>query len=285
MTTEPAWEFRDDRGHLAAAPKRPSRVVAYLQAGAALWDHGIRPVGVFGSTHDGAVPDPVKADALPLRSTPYLGAGAGLDVNALLGAGPELVVAVSYGGGDVYGIDPDAAKYLGERVPLVVLDVGGGRALAGIRARFTALARHLGAPDRPELDDELARSERRLREAAASGPRRRVLALSPAGPDTVHLARARTWPDLAALAELGVAFPEPAEGPGVNWASTSWAQAASMKPDLLLVDARAHAAPLGEALGRGTPTVPWNPELPPSVSAYLRFATRVTEALATWSAG
>ena len=144
MERHAVWEFTDDRGHVAAAGDVPLRVVAYIQAGATLWDHGIRPVGIFGSFHDGDAADPAKAGTLPLGEVRYLGAGAGLGLEAVLAAEPDLVVAVTYGGGQVYGVDPDVAKHLEEHVPVVVVDVGQGRSLTAVRERFAGLARSLG---------------------------------------------------------------------------------------------------------------------------------------------
>ncbi|MFE0171189.1 ABC transporter substrate-binding protein [Streptomyces sp. NPDC059002] len=276
------WEFTDDRDHLVRAADRPARLVAYLPTGAALHDHGIRPVGVFGSAHDDpAAPDPAKSGSLPSAELGYFGAGSALDLDALLGARPDLVVAVTYGGGQVYGIDPEAAKHLEEQVPVAVLDVGHGRSLAGIRERLTELARSLGAPEQADADAELTAAERRLSAAAAGSAHPRVLALSPAGPDTVHLARPSAWPDLAALAALGVGLVDPAPGQGVaNWATTTWAEAAALEPGLVLTDVRSNATPLGDALGPGPRTLPWNPELPPSAREHARFHTALAEALA-----
>ncbi|MEV7191981.1 ABC transporter substrate-binding protein [Streptomyces sp. NPDC093510] len=278
--TERDWEFTDDRDHLVRAASRPSRPVVYLPTGAALHDHGIRPAGVFGSAHDDpALPDPAKAGSLPLAGLPYFGAGSALDLDALLASGPDLVVALTYGGGQVYGIDPEAAKHLEEQVPLVVLDVGGGRSLAGIRGRLTALARSLGAAPQPDAEAELAAAERRLSAATVGPVRSRVLALSPAGPDSVHLARPHAWPDLAALAGFGVGLVDPAPGQGANWSTTTWAEAAALEPDLLLTDVRGNAAALGDALGPDVATLPWNPELPPSAREHARFHNTVAEAL------
>ncbi|CAM5580476.1 ABC transporter substrate-binding protein OS=Streptomyces alboniger OX=132473 GN=CP975_33000 PE=4 SV=1 [Streptomyces alboniger] len=278
--TARAWEFTDDRDHLVRAPERPARLVAYVATGAALHDHGIRPLGVFGSAHDDpAVPDPAKSGSLPLADVAYFGAGSALDTEALLGAEPDLIVALTYGGGQVYGIDPEAAKHLEERVPLAVLDVGRGRSLAGIRGRLTALARSLGAPEQSAADLELGAAEARLSDAAAGPVRPRVLALSPAGPDSVHLARPYAWPDLAALAGLGVGLVDPAPGRSSNWSTTTWAEAAALEPDLVLTDVRGNAAELGDALGADVRTLPWNPELPPSAKQQARFCLALAEAL------
>ncbi|MGW3503263.1 ABC transporter substrate-binding protein, partial [Streptomyces globisporus] len=95
MTEQSEWRFSDDRGQQSTAPRPPGRVLAYVQAGATLWDLGIRPVAIFGSDHDGPDPDTAKTGTLPLADVDYVGAGSSLDVERLLSAEPDLVVAVA----------------------------------------------------------------------------------------------------------------------------------------------------------------------------------------------
>ncbi|MHB9758151.1 TroA family protein [Streptomyces sp. BYX5S] len=283
-----AWEFTDDRGHLTSAPTTPQRVVAYIQAGASLWDLGVRPVGIFGSYHDGDHPDRAKSGSLPLDEVAYLGAGAGLGLDDVLAARPDLVVALTYGGGQVYGIEPDTAKHLEEHVPLVVIDVGQGRALSGVRERFAELGRSLGFAESAEAREDLARAERELGAAARRAPGVTVLALSPAGADGVHLARPDKWPDLSALGALGVTMAAPPRGPGANWYTGTWRDVAALAPDVVLVDARANAAAReeyagdpywAEVAGRAT-VLAWNPEVPASAVAHAGVYDVVARALA-----
>ncbi|MER6996738.1 ABC transporter substrate-binding protein [Streptomyces sp. NPDC000410] len=285
------WQFLDDRGHLATAVRRPVKAVAYIQAGASLWDHGIRPVGLFGSYHDGEGPDPAKAGALPLDGLDYLGSGAALDAQTLLRGAPDLVVAVTYGGAQVYGLDPETAKHIEERVPLVVLDVGQGQSLAAVRARFAELARALGAPGELTVDGPLARAEARLRDQAASGSpdtRPTVLALSPATADSAYLAKPYAWPDLRELAGFGLDLVDPQGGPSTSWFTADWSDVAEISPQVLLVDVRANAYPLDalaadeawRSASSGARIVPWNPECPCSASAHARFFGQVAEAVA-----
>ncbi|MFB6779302.1 ABC transporter substrate-binding protein [Streptomyces sp. NPDC056352] len=288
MSERTGWQFSDDRGQLSSAGRRPSRVLAYVQAGATLWDHGIRPSGIFGSDHDGESPDRAKTGSLPLTEVDYLGAGSVLDVDTLLRGGPDLVVAVSYGGGRVYGLAPETAKHLEEHVPVVVIDVGQARTLGDIGDRFAELARSLGAEEggaAAAYDLEAARE--RLRTLAAGPFRPRVLALSPAEQDQAHLARPRMWPELRVLAELGVDVLEPVAGPGANWSTVGWAEAAALRPRILLTDIRSNATPLDRlrsnagwtALERAAAVVPWNPEPVCSPQAHTRFLTLVADAM------
>ncbi|MBQ1115942.1 ABC transporter substrate-binding protein [Streptomyces sp. C3-3] len=284
MTEQSEWRFSDDRGQQSTASRTPERVLAYVQAGATLWDLGIRPVGIFGSGHDGPDPDTAKTGTLPLGEVVYVGAGAALDVERLLSTGPDLVVAVSYGGGHVYGLTPETAKPLEERVPVVVLDVSQARTFGEIGDRFADLARSLGATARPGADRDLDAARERLRSvvAATSGDAPRVLALSPAGQDQAHVARPKMWPELRVLTELGVQVVEPAEGPGVNWSTQSRSDTFALRPEVILADIRAHAAPLEELRGSEgppTPVVPWNPEPLYGPRDHARFLGLVADGL------
>ncbi|MFH9762215.1 ABC transporter substrate-binding protein [Streptomyces anulatus] len=284
MTEQSEWRFSDDRGQQSTASRTPERVLAYVQAGATLWDLGIRPVGIFGSDHDGPDPDTAKTGTLPLGEVAYVGAGAALDVERLLSTGPDLVVAVSYGGGHVYGLTPETAKPLEEWVPVVVLDVSQARTFGEIGDRFADLARSLGATARPGADRDLDAARERLRSvvAATSGDAPRVLALSPAGQDQAHVARPRMWPELRVLTELGVQVVEPAEGPGANWSTQSRSDTFALRPEVILADIRAHAAPLEELRGSGgapTPVVPWNPEPLYGPRDHARFLGLVADGL------
>ncbi|MFE4449366.1 ABC transporter substrate-binding protein [Streptomyces sp. NPDC056796] len=287
MTEQSAWSFADDRGRLAAADRPPSRVLAYVQAGATLWDYGIRPEGIFGSGHDGQEPDPAKTGTLPLDAVDYRGAGDDLDVDTLLRGGPDLVVAVSYGHGQLYGLDADTAKHLEERVQVVVIDVGQARTLDRVAERFAELARSLGGAPAAGAADGLRAARERLRSAArtASGGGR-VLALSPASQEQAYAARPQMWPELRVLAELGVGFATPPAGAGVNWATVDWADAAALEPGIVLTDIRSNAIPLDEVTapawgpaGLRARTVPWNPEPLCSPQAHARFLALVADAL------
>ncbi|MEU0134659.1 ABC transporter substrate-binding protein [Streptomyces sp. NPDC006296] len=286
MTEQSAWSFADDRGRLVSAGRRPSRVLAYVQAGATLWDHGIHPEGIFGSGHDGPEPDRAKTGTLPLDSVDYRGAGDDLDVDTLLRGGPDLVVAVSYGHGQLYGLDPDTAKHLEERVPVVVVDVGQARTLDRVAERFAELARSLGGAPAPDATDALHATRERLRAAVRAAPGTRVLALSPAGQEEAYAARPQMWPELRVLAELGVGMVSPPESAGVNWATLGWEAVAALGPGIVLSDIRAHALPLGEVTAPAweparhrVRTVAWNPEPVCSPQAHARFLARVADAL------
>src|SRR4051812_42919727 len=43
-----SWVFTDDRGITVTLPGMPKRIIADVNVAAALWDFGVRPVGLFG---------------------------------------------------------------------------------------------------------------------------------------------------------------------------------------------------------------------------------------------
>ncbi|MER6475529.1 ABC transporter substrate-binding protein [Streptomyces filamentosus] len=277
------WGFTDDRGTALDAPARPTRVVAYVRAGAALLDLGVVPVAVYGSGHDGVEPDPAKDGGLAAAGVPYLGPGRALDEERLRELRPELVVDVTYDGKSPYAVDEGLVERLG--VPLAALSVGNDLSLPAIIGRFGELGAVLGAPvagpgaGAGEL--EAAEAAVRAAVAAPAGAGRGVLALSGAGAEQVHLARPEAWPELARLAGLGVRLLDPGPGPGANWLTTGWERALDLAPALVLYDSRAHATrPEGpQRLPAGARLVPWNPEIPPSPAAYARFFRALAEAL------
>ncbi|MET9953623.1 ABC transporter substrate-binding protein [Streptomyces sp. NPDC006339] len=272
------WGFTDDLGTALTAARRPERVVAYVRAGAALLDLGVRPVAVYGSGHDGDLLDPVKAGGLAAAGVPYLGPGKALDEARVRRLGEvDLIVDVTYDGKSPYAVDGALAERLG--VPLAALSVGGELTLAAIVDRFGALAGALGAQAAPggRSTGRLGDAEAAVR-AAAERTGVRVLALSGAGPEQVHLARPHAWPELARLAELGVRFVDPGPGPGASWLTTDWEHAVGLGPDLVLFDSRVNAVP-PHAVPPGARPAPWNPETPPSPAACARFFQDLAAAL------
>ncbi|MEE1751873.1 ABC transporter substrate-binding protein [Streptomyces sp. SP18CS02] len=304
------WEFANGTGQTVRAAHLPERVVAYVRAGAALHDLGVCPVAVYGSAHDADGLDPAKAGALPASAVRYLGPGRELTERELRSVRPDLIVDVTYDDENAYALDDALARRLG--VPLLALPVGGGP-LTAIVERFGALATALrpgraddgggGEPASragrapgsgpvagagPAAGTGLVEAERALRAVTAGDPAPpRVLALSGAGPDQVHLARPEAWPELRRLAELGVGLADPGPGGGISWLTTDWETVARLRPDLLLVDNRTNAVgpgdletgPAWRALAPDAPAEPWNPETPPSPRAYGDFFRAVAGAL------
>lgn len=73
-----------------------------------------------------------------------------------------------------------------------------------------------------------------------------------------------------------------AEGPGANWSTLDRSDTFALRPEVILTDIRAHAAPLEElrgSEGAPTPVVPWNPEPLYGPRDHARFLGLVADAL------
>ncbi|MGJ7417908.1 ABC transporter substrate-binding protein [Streptomyces cinereoruber] len=271
--------------------------VPYLGSGRALDEavlRELRPDVVVDVTYDGKSPYALDEALAKRLGVPLvaLSVGGELDLPSILDrfaalaaglrvVGPEVGGPVT-GGSVVAGpeatgpvtaaVDPVTAPASGV-TPVVV----GASALGPEIVRPVTVSPAVG-PGQGAALAEFEAAEAALREAAARTGLR-VLALSGAGPEQVHLARPQSWPELAWLAGLGVRLLDPGPGPGANWLTAGWERAAELRPDLVLFDDRDHATP-PYALPGGVRLAPWNPETPPSPAAYARFFRDLAEALA-----
>ncbi|MGW3559000.1 ABC transporter substrate-binding protein [Streptomyces sp. NPDC000963] len=202
MSETQAWGFTDDRGTRSGAARVPRRVVAYVRAGAALYDLGVTPVAVYGSGHDGDVYDPAKAGVLEAVGVPYLGPGRGLDEAVLRELRPDVVVDVTYDGKSSYALDAVLVERLG--VPLIALAVGGGALdLPAVLDRFAALAADLRVTGPADVGPAYA-------DPAGAGPADGgPTSADPAGADPVDVDPAYAGPAVTGPAHADPVVPGP----------------------------------------------------------------------------
>ncbi|HET9470689.1 MAG TPA: hypothetical protein VFO24_06255, partial [Usitatibacter sp.] len=140
---ETGWTFVDDRKRAVRLKRRPTRIVAYTTAAAALHDWGVTPVGVFG---DDPREDPSLA-RFPWNKAQIIGSVYGeIDIEALQSLKPELIVSRWYPpptDTPVFGFkDLKQERTIGSLVPIVGMN---GRVVATTQiARFGDLAAALG---------------------------------------------------------------------------------------------------------------------------------------------
>ena len=119
------WAFTDDRGFTARLDKMPERVVADINVAAALWDLGIRPVGVFGwnilseTEIAGRAGGDVDLSQTEIVSTP---ATDQIYVEKLIGLEPDLVVSLVYAPDyGIWSINPDTVDDVETVAPIVTI--------------------------------------------------------------------------------------------------------------------------------------------------------------------
>lgn len=233
------WVFTDDRGMTVALPTQPERIVAEINAASALWDYGVRPVGVFGPQHraDGAV-DP-RAGQVDLASVTDLGEVWGeVDIEGLLALGTDLVVGPTWDPPEIFYLTLDGEAALGNRVPVLGIQTARVSLDKSIQ-RFAELAGALGADLNSEENTaarvEYASALEDLEKAIAGNPDLAVLFV--AGDETsFYVAQPDDMADLILLRDLGLNILSGGETD--YWETLSWEDVRKFPADLILVDTR-----------------------------------------------
>ena len=287
------WTFVDDRGQIVRLPRRPTRVVAYTTAAAALYEWGVTPVGVFG---DDPQEDRVLA-GFPWRQSQVVGSVYGeIDVATLRAVGAQLIVSQWYpppADAPLFGFkDLAQEKEIAAQVPIVALS-GRLSALTQID-RFGDLAHALGSDT---TAGALVRARALFDGAAArlSGIARRtsdlrIIAVS--GDESyMFVAKVAAFGDLSLYRRLGVPLVS-AESSYPYWDQFRWSHAAKYRADGIMYDARslflpssvAKEIPTFAALPavRANQIAPWPVDPPPSYQAFAATMNELATAIAGW---
>ena len=289
--SETGWTFVDDRRHTVRLKKRPTRIVAYTTAAAALHDWGVTPVGVFG---DNPREDP-SLTGFPWSKAQIVGSVYGeIDVEALQSVKAELIVSRWYPpprDTPVFGFkDLKQQTTIGSQVPIVGMN---GHAIATSQIdRFGDLARALGVSRTSDRSSQarpsFARAAANLSRIARRESKLRIIAVSG---DQRALYVATLNGDLAFYAQRGVPLVS-AKTSDPYWDSLPWKEADKYPADAILYDARSDVLPLTAAKAipafaelpavRANQIGAWHADSPPS---YQRFTTTMNDlasAIAGW---
>ncbi len=291
---EPAgWTFVDDRKQMVRLPRRPTRIVAYTTAAAALNEWGVTPVGVFG---DDPREDPYLA-GFPWDESEVVGSVYGeIDLATLLSLKAELIVSQWYpppSDSPLFGFkDLAQQKQIGSLVPIVGLD---GRVSAKQQIdRFSDLASALGADTMASAivraRAAFRRAEARLSEVARRKSNLRIIAVS-GEESTMYVAKLVDTGDLSLYRSLGVPLVS-AKTSQAYWDSFGWDHAAKYPADGILYDARSILLPLSLAKEipafaalpavRANQVAGWAGDPPPSYQAYAETMNDLATAIAGW---
>ena len=288
------WSFVDDRQQTVRLSRRPTRIVAYTTAAAALHQWGVTPVGVFG---DSPQEDPVLA-GYPWGRSQIVGAVYGeIDLAKLLALRPDLIVSRWYpppADAPLFGFkDLAQQKRIGARVPIVAIN---GHVISTKQIdRFGDLARDLGS-DTTGGTIGRARAAFKTAEARLSGvsarkSNLRIIAVS-GDQSTMFVAKVADSGDLTLYRDLGVPLVS-AQTPDPYWDRFGWRKAAKYPADGILFDARVGVLPVRQAEAipafaalpavRANQVVRWRGDPPPSYQAYTEVLNDLATAISGWS--
>jgi iron complex transport system substrate-binding protein len=289
--SETGWTVVDDRKHTVRLKRRPTRIVAYTSAAAALHDWGVTPVGVFG---DDPREDPSLA-GFPWNEAQIVGSVYGeIDTEALQSLKAELIVSRWYpppADTPVFGFkDMKQERTIGSLVPIVAMN---GHAIATRQiARFGDLARALGVSTTSggisQARSAFARAAANLSQIARRESNLRIIAVS-ADQDTIYVATLNG--DLAFYAQRGVPLVA-ATTSDLYWDSLPWKEAGKYAADGILYDARSNVLPLADAKGipafaelpavRANQIGAWQADPPPSYQQYRTTMNDLARAIVGW---
>jgi iron complex transport system substrate-binding protein len=292
---EPAqWTFVDDRKHTVRSKMRPTRIVAYTTAAAALHDWGVTAVGVFGESPR---EDPYLT-RFPWRKSEVVGSVYGqVDIDKLLALRADLIVSRWYPAPSkevpVFGFkDLAQQRDIGAKVPIV--GVNGHATAVGQIARFGDLAAALGV-ERASVAIARARTafvdaEVGLSEVANRKSNLRIIAIS-ADQHTMFVAKVVDDADLTLYERRGVPLVS-AQTADPYWDSVPWADAAKYPADGILYDARVVFLPVSQAKAipafaalpavRANQIGEWRVDPPPSYQAYAAAMNDLATTIAGW---
>jgi iron complex transport system substrate-binding protein len=235
------WTFKDDRGVEVTLPGRPKRIVAHEYAAVALWDYGIRPVGIYGSVALDKQPLMKDFDLTGIESVGEVWGEVNLE--ALAAARPDLIVSTYWPSEKLLGgiKDDKLERKMAAIAPL--LGIHAQVPATTTIEHFHALAGKLGADlETPELvatrkrfDDAVAA----FRAAAKEKRDLRVMAVTTT-PESLYIAKVEDYSDLREFAGWGLDIIS-GKSADPYWETLSWENADRYPADLILYDGRAHA--------------------------------------------
>jgi iron complex transport system substrate-binding protein len=288
-----AWTFVDDRKQTVRLPARPTRIVAYTAAAAALYQWGVTAVGVFG---DDPREDPVLA-GFPWGESQVVGSVYGeIDLAALLSLKAELIVSQWYPppiDSPLFGFkDLVQQEQINKRVPIVGLS---GHVIATKQIdRFGDLAFALGADTTADAivraRGAFHRAAERLSEVGRRKSNLRIIAVS-GEESTMYVAKLAGFGDLSFYRRLGVPLVS-AQTSDAYWDRFGWDDAAKYPVDGILYDARSLFLPLNLAKEipafaalpavRAHQVAGWQVNPPPSFQAYAEAMNDLARSIAGW---
>jgi iron complex transport system substrate-binding protein len=287
------WTFVDDRRRTVRLRKRPTRVVAYTSAAAALHHWGVTPVGVFGA----APQEDVALAGFPWQEVEIVGSVYGeIDTAKLFALKAELIVSRWYPpprDSPVFGFkDRAQQRRIGSRFPIVGLN---GKTIATKQIdRFGDLVRELGVDTSAgaiaRARAAFERAAERLSRIAKRKSDLRILAVS-GDQSTMYVAKVVDDGDLTFYARLGVPLLS-AKTPDAYWDRFGWDHAAKYPVDGILYDSRALALPVEKASAipafaalpavRANQVGNWLVDPPPSYQAYTATMNDLATTIAGW---
>lgn len=234
------WTYTDGAGKTVTLPEPPTRIIAHINAAAALIPLGITPIGVF---LDGPPSVDRAMAGLDLTGVAIVGRGwYELDAEAILNLDPDLIVTEYWPREGFYGGAVGDAAII-DRIEAIAPIAGPaqGHSILTMIDDYAALAASLGAdPDAPDLQADKAAfdaARARFKAAIATQPGLTVMAASPSSTG-LSIAAPAEFAELSDFAAWGLDLVAPATDADSSYQTLSWENANLYAADIILLDDR-----------------------------------------------
>ncbi|MCR6672348.1 ABC transporter substrate-binding protein [Devosia ginsengisoli] len=234
------WTYTDGAGKPVTLPEPPTRIIAHINAAAALIPLGITPSGVF---LDGPPSVDRAMEGLDLTGVAIVGRGwYELDAEAILALDPDLIITEYWPREGFYGGavgDAGITAQIESIAPIV--GPAQGKSILTMLDDFAALAESLGAdPEAPSLLADkaaFAAARARFQAAVAAHPGLTVMAASP-GATGLSIAAPSEFAELSDFAAWGLDIVTPVTDADSSYQTLSWENANLYPADIILLDDR-----------------------------------------------
>jgi iron complex transport system substrate-binding protein len=240
------WSFTDDKGVTVELAEAPVRIVADVNAAAALWDFGIRPVGIFGwNASDSGDLGPAGGNIDPTAVEIGGNSTEPFQLEPVLAMQPDLLVTLTWepeNPTEYWSLDAEESvlPLAQEIAPIVAISaVGLADANTG---RMAELAAALGADlETPELvaaSEEYDAALAQLPEVAAEQADLTVMfAYISRDGEQWYIVDPAGWADVSLYESLGVnvIIPETSDG---YWQTLSFEEALKYPADVIFNSSR-----------------------------------------------
>jgi iron complex transport system substrate-binding protein len=240
------WTYTDVIGTTIALPTRPTRIAAYVNNAASLWDFGIKAQTVFGWTASHFPEgDHIAWGNIDISEIDIISDSDGnVELEKLVAANPELIVTWTWNKDDVAsatnGFPIDVLDRVRQIAPIVILNQGDPDdiELTRVEALAEALGADMNAPqlvaDREALTAKLAEVEIVATEKADLA----VMFASYGDPAIIYVASPDYVADVGYIRSLGITLANDGSPTATAyWENLSAEQALKYPADVIYLDA------------------------------------------------
>lgn len=249
------WEYTDDLGKKISLPQRPQRVVAYVSGAAALWDFGVRPLGLYGpSKNEDGTPN-LQAGNIDLAAVTPVGGEDynGLPLEKLAALKPDLLIASLNGptAESRWVIKDDIAQI--EQICPVYSIQESAKPLPDIISAYETLAQRLGgdvsAPAITQAKTTFQAAGDELKRSLAEKPGLRV-EFAYADTDGFYVASPKFYSTLIWYSQLGMGIARKDDPKEDFLEQLSWETVAKYPADLICTDIRTFSLPQDQIIAQ-----------------------------------